>query len=153
MKSLINFCQVFINRKSFSLLILMSMFITLGSCGSDDDPEVIENAFLKRFDGEKWELEGRVAFKFNDDLNNPFAFWWKNEDDANCYFFADVLYQDDFEILEQTNDKFSGSFKLLVGDGLYQYLEFSFTVDDKGIIHANYIPLTKTDKILLRCDY
>lgn len=151
MKSFIKLFNEFFNRKSIIILTLVTVSIGISSCGSDDEPEVIENTFLKQFNGEKWEVELddiNYAFKFNDDINNPFSYWQEQEEEG-CYFFFDP-YNLEFDILEQTNDKFAVIFKFISGNR-YQIIQWTFTVDDKGIIHANTIPLTKTDKIYLRC--
>ena len=91
MKSFIKLFYVFFSRKSIIILTLATMLIGISSCASDDEPDVVENTFLKRFAGEKWEYIGddlKNTYRFNDDLLNPLVIWQQKENiDTSCYYF------------------------------------------------------------------
>ncbi len=157
MKTLIKFYKGFITRKPVILLLLLILITSMGSCSSDDEPDVVENTFLKRFAGEKWEdLAQSTIFKFNDDVLNPLVMWQSRDDDECFQFFK--VYRDDFEILNQTNDTFKINFRIIYDDNnpitedYYGDYSLSFFVNEKGNIQIGNNSLTKTDKTVLMCD-
>jgi len=154
MKTLINISKGLIMRKSVIFFLSIILITSISSCSSDDEPDVIENTFLKRFAGEKWEFIGEdynQTFRFNDDLLNPLVIWQQQKKtETSCYYFFES-YEDGFEIIEQTNDTFIIEVTWINGSQ-WQRFRFDFFVNEKDNIQIYNQPLTKTNKIHVICD-
>lgn len=152
MKSFIKLFNVFFNRKSIIILTLATMLISISSCASDDEPEVDENTFLTKFNGEKWETFQNgifFTFIFHDDLLNPFSYWQQEADDG-CYYFLEP-FDLGFEILELTDDAFAVRFTVFDGQN-YRNTTLRFFVNENDNIQEGDTLFTKTDKIYVICD-
>jgi hypothetical protein len=82
--------------------VLLGSFLSFTNCNSDDEDSKVQQTWLEKYDGTKWEDGNDLYWRIIDNTNKIVESWYQ---DGPCYIYNIADDNVNFEIIENSSDK------------------------------------------------
>jgi len=90
-----------LKRNLLFISIILSLVVSFNGC-SDDDDDIIQQTWLEKYDGTKWEDGDGLYWRIIDNTNIILESWYH---DGPCYYHSISDGNVNFEIIENSTNK------------------------------------------------
>ena len=81
--------------------IILSLIVSFNGC-SDDEDDIIQQTWLEKYDGTRWEDGDGLYWRIIDNTNTILESWYH---DGPCYWHSIPEGNENFEIIENSTNK------------------------------------------------